>query len=1122
MHLKLLCAFLTEGFNKKMRIMKITALLLLSACMCVSAKSVSQQVTISEKNAPLEKVFREIKRQTGYSFVYTAKQLEKAAPVTLSVKNTPIREVLEACFRNQPLVFTLMDDMVIIKEKITIAPRSELPAAKPLMKVKGKVTDATGQPLPAATVQIKGTQRGTLTDGEGNFQLDADAGAILLFSLMGFETAELPATENMNVVLKVKQSDLEAVVVVGYGTQKKVNLTGSVATVGSKQLADRPVTSVANALQGTMAGVAVTAASSGQPGKDGGTIRVRGIGTMNNANAMVVVDGVISSMNNVNPDDIESISVLKDAASASIYGSRAANGVILITTKKGKKGVPQVVFNAYMGKQSATALPDFLPSWDAAILYNQARVNEGGAPRYTAEEIQKFRDGSDPYKYPNTDWLDLAYQGSGLQQNYYLGVSGGSDKSQYAFSLGMFDQDGLMEKTNSKRYTTRFNIQQQINQRLTLSGNLAYTLSRMKEPQSSYPDVPAFTQIVRQFNRISPMVPYKQANGHYGYIGDGSPAAWLESPSQRNEDYSDLFGNVAADLEIVKGLHFRPSLAITQRFGQTKAFISDIQYYNSDGSKSMYQGPINVTDGQTTNMVVTHQDLLEYGTSFGKHNLKALAGYYQEYTKYTWNEGFRKNLLNNVLDQVNLGSSDGQTAKGYAYEGALQSFFGRINYDYDGKYLFEANIRRDGSSRFRPDNRWGTFPSFSAGWNVDRENFFVPLKDVVSSLKLRASWGELGNQTMSDDADYPSSPYYRYLPMYYTNQDYTFGGLSPIVSPGLSMVNGYNADILWETTAETNFGLDASFLGGKVTFTADWFNKKTRDILIEVPVGAVYGLKPPTQNAGIVSNKGWEFTAGFNDSKGDFTYSVAANASFIKNKIEKFISPGPSGYTIRQEGLPINALWGYIAEGLFQTKEEVAAHAKQNANTAPGDIKYKDLNGDGVIDTKDKTYIGNYYPKMTYGLTLNGSWKNIDLTLFVQGAAGVKTYIDGGKIGNISTSTGKPTSAMLDSWTPQNPGASLPRALFGWKQNDQASMPSSFWVDDASYLRLKNLQVGYTFPQSWLDRVGIKRARLFYSGQNLLTFTGLYKWIDPEAPSTSSIYYYPQVKINTVGLNVTF
>ncbi|MGE7777659.1 TonB-dependent receptor [Chitinophaga sp. NPDC101104] len=1100
--------------------MKLTALFLLSACMCVSAKTLSQQVTISEKNAPLEKVFREIKRQTGFSFVYTAKQLEKAAPVTLSVKNRHISEVLEACFRNQPLVFTLLDDVVIVKEKAaSAAARSEIPDAKPLMQIKGKVTDEKGEPLPGATIQIKGTQRGTVTDGEGNFQLQADAGAVLLVSQMGFETLELPATENMKIVLKPKQSDLEAVVVVGYGTQKKVNLTGSVAAVTSKQLADRPVTNVASALQGTMAGVAVTAANSGQPGKDGGVIRVRGIGTLNNSSAMVVVDGVISSMNNVNPDDIESISVLKDAASASIYGSRAANGVILITTKKGKKGAPQIVFNTYVGKQKATALPDFLPSWQSASLYNQAQLNQGNAAYYKPEEIQKFKDGSDPFNYPNTDWLDLAYQGSGIQQNYYLGLSGGSETGQYSLSLGMFDQAGLVEKTNAKRYTTRFNISQQLSQRLRVSGNLAYTYNPVKEPQSSYPGVPDFTQIIRQFNRISPTVPYKFANGHYGYIADGSPAAWLESPSFRNDNTSDLLGNVSADLEIIKGLHFKPSLAYTQRTVQTKSFISDIQYYDKNGNPTMYPGPNSLKDGSQTNMVVTHQDLLEYGTSFGKHNLKALAGYFQEYTKYTFNEGFRKNFLNNNLSQLNLGSADGQTTGGYAYESALQSLFGRINYDYDGKYLFEANIRRDGSSRFAKKNRWGTFPSFSAGWNIDRENFFQGVKQYVTAMKLRASWGELGNQTLADDGENPAAPFYPYIPMYFGSQNYGFGGA---IAPGISLLRGANADIVWETTAESNVGLDASILGGKVNLTVDWFKKRTRDILIEVPVSAVYGLKPPAQNAGIVVNKGWEFTVGYSDSKGDFNWGANGNVSFIRNNIEKFISSGPSGYTIKQEGLPINAFWGYIADGIFQSKAEVDAHAKQNGNTNAGDIRYRDLNGDNVIDTKDKTYIGNYYPKATYGLTLNGGWKSFDLTVFFQGAAGVKTYIDGGKLGNVSTSAGKPTSALLDTWSPENPGASLPRILYTWKQNDQSSMPSSFWVKDASYLRLKNLQLGYTLPENMLRRIGIKRARVYYSGQNILTFSGLYKWVDPEAPSSSSIYYYPQVKVNTLGLNVTF
>ncbi len=1127
MHLKLLCTSLPEGINKKMRVMKLTAILLLSVCMCVSAKTVSQTVTLSEKNAPLDKVFREIKKQTGYTFVYTAKQLAKATPVTLTVRNSNIREVLDICFRNQPLIYTLMDDMVIVKEKAVsgaIAMATEA-AAKPPVKVKGSVKDASGAPLIAATVVIKGTQKGVLTDEKGNFQIDAEPNAVLVISLLGFQSKEVTvAQEEISVVLEPKQSDLEQVVVVGYGVQKKVNLTGAVATVNSKQLENRPVTSVSNALQGTMAGVAVTAASSGQPGKDGGTIRVRGIGTLNNSNAMVMVDGVISSMNNVNPDDIETISVLKDAASAAIYGSRAANGVILITTKKGKKGAPQIVFNTYVGKQNATALPDFLPSWQAATLYNQALKNEGKPVRYTDAEIGKFRDGSDPFNYPNTDWLDIAYRGNGIQQNYYLGVSGGTDKGQYSFSLGMYDQNGIMEETNAKRYTTRFNISQNLTDRLKVYGNLAYTYSITKEPQASYPGVPDFTQIIRQFNRISPIIPYQYANGHYGSIGDGNPAAWLESPSYGRENYADLLGNVGADLEIVKGLHFKPSMAYTMRAGQTKSFVADIQYYNAAGEKTFYQGPNSVTDENTTTNVVTFQHLLEYGHNFGKHNFKVLGGYFQEYTKYTWDEGYRKNLLNNELSNVNLGSTDGQRAGGYSYEAALRSFFGRLNYDYDGKYLFEANVRRDGSSRFKPDNRWGTFPSFSAGWNIDREDFFTPVKSVVSNLKLRGGWGQLGNQTLTgfDDVNFPTYPYYPYIPTVSGSQNYALGGTSAIIAAGVAPMNGANNDIKWETTTETNVGIDAGFLGGKFTLTADWFKKRTADILIAVPVGAVYGLNPPTQNAGIVENKGWEFTAGYNDSKGDFSWNATANAAIIDNQIVEYISEGPSGYTIKQEGLPINALWGYIAEGIFQTKEEIAGHAKQSANTQPGDLKYKDLNGDKVIDTKDKQYLGNYYPKVTYGLNLGGSWKNVDVMVFFQGAAGVKTYIDAGKLGTISTSSGKPTSALLNTWTDANTSASLPRVLSTQQQNDPSSMPSSFWVKNASYMRLKNLQIGYTIPQGLLDRIGIKKARVFYSGQNILTFSGLYDWIDPEAPSTSSIYYYPQVKVNTVGLNVTF
>ena len=989
--------------------------------------------------------------------------------------------------------------------------------------ITGSVKNGRGEPLSGATVQENGQAANavqTKLDGTFTITLRGTTNSLSV-SFIGYkdQVVSVNGESTLLIVLEEASTQSQEVVVVGYGTQKKANLTGAVGAVGAKELTNRPVTSVANALQGTLAGVTVTAASSGQPGRDAGSIRVRGIGTLNSAGAMVVVDGIISTMNNVNPDDIETISVLKDASSAAIYGSRAANGVILITTKKGKRGKAQVAYNAYVGKQDATGMYDFLPSWQAATLYTQALRNQGNTTGgYTDAQIQTFKDGSDPYNYPNTDWLDLAYNGSGIQQNHYLGINGGNDKTRYMLSLGYFDQDGLIKKTNAKRYTTRFNINSDVTDRLKVTGNIAYTYSLIKEPQSSLSGVPGFTQIVRQLNRIGNMVPYKYANGNYGAISDGSPMAWLESPSFNNENYYDLAGNLGADLEIVKGLHVKPTLGYVSSIGQTKTFIADIQYYNGLGEKTFYQGPNSVTDGNATLMRVTAQALVEYAKKMGKHDFKVLGGYSQEYTKNTANSAYRKSLLNNQLTEINVGSADGQLASGYATELALRSWFGRLNYSFDDKYLFEANLRRDGSSRFSETNRWGTFPSFSAGWNIEKETFFEPLANTISNLKLRASWGKLGNQETLNFQGTPS--YYPYITTISAGENYTF---ADGVALGIAPVNGANVNLVWERTTTSGAGIDAVFLHRKLNFTVDWFNRKTTGILYALPAAATYGLNAPVQNAAAVSNKGWEFTLGYTDKKGDFNYNASFNVSIIDNKVTDLAGTGAviSGSTIRDVGLPINSLYGYIAEGIFQTAAEVAASPVINrARTAPGDIKYKDVNKDGAITAADKQYLGNYYPKTTFGLNLGASWKSFDLSVLLQGAANVKTYIEG-KLGEVGE-TSKPTSALWDSWSTTNTGASMPRILYSWTQNNAISTPSSFWVKNGSYLRLKNLQVGYSLPAGIISKIGISKARFYYSGQNILTITGLYDWIDPEAARSSGIYYYPQVKVHTVGLNVTF
>ncbi|MBS1745788.1 MAG: TonB-dependent receptor [Bacteroidetes bacterium] len=994
-------------------------------------------------------------------------------------------------------------------------------------KVSGIVkSSSTNEPLAGASVLGKSGAT-AITDNSGNFSINAATGDVLHISFVGYVAQDYTIKENegfINVSLQLSTEQLSDVVVVGYGTQKKVNLTGSVAAISEKQLANRPVTSVGNALQGQMAGVTVTAASSGQPGSDAGTIRIRGIGTLNNANPVIVIDGVITTLNNlnnINPDDIASISVLKDAASAAIYGSRAANGVILITTKLGKKGTSQITYSGYVGKQSANGLPDFLPSWQAASLYNEALSNEGRTLRWTDEDIQKFKDGTDPYGHPNTDWLGLFYQGNGIQQNHYVGLSGGNDKTQYSLSLGLYDQNGLVKKTNAKRYTARYNVQTQVTDKLSVTGNLAFTFSSQKQPTNPYTG--NFTQLVRQINRISPTIPYKFENGYYGYIADGSPMAWLEGKSEQNTEYYDLLSNVAANWEPVKNLHIRPSISYVMKTSHSKNFVADQQYYDADGNETFYQGPNYVTDGNGFMNTVTMQALVDYSKSFGDHNFKILGGYSQEYNKYSYDDGYRKSFLNNLLTDVNLGSTDGQTTSGYSYEFALQSYFGRLNYDYAGKYLLEANLRYDGSSRFAPENRWGLFPSFSAGWNIDKEDFFDNLKQTISSLKLRGSWGKLGNQTLSSGLSVDQQ-YYPYISLISGSQNYIFGGTSPVIAAGISPVSGSNEDIKWETTRETDIGFDAGFLRNKITLTVDYFDKLTNGILLSIPVGAPYGLTAPVQNAAKISNKGWEFTVGYNGGGKEFTYNINANVSFIKNEVKDLSGTGPiiGGYTFYDVGVPFYSFYGYKAAGIFQSDDEVAKAPYQSTRTAAGDLRYVDIDGNDTINSADRTNLGTYFPKTTFGLTFTAQWKGFDLTVFLQGAAGVKNYTDLGKIGSVSSSAGKPTAALLNTWTPDNTNASMPRIWYSYTQNDPNSTPSSFWVKDGSYVRLKNLQVGYTISAHILNKIGINKVRIYYSGQNLLTFDHLYDWVDPESPNSSSIYYYPQVQVNTIGLNVTF
>lgn len=1113
-----------------MRIGLLSVVLSLSVAGTLCAKPVSGQevldrkVSITADHKEIRTILRDIAQSTGVKFVYVSPGVQDRLKVTLLAQGDNLNTVLNRLLAPYHIAYEVVGTQIILTP---VAP-APLVERKP---INGRVADAQGTPLPGVSITVVGRKTGTSTNEKGQFSIDAPGDASLQVSAVGYvsQTIKVEGRTDISIILTKADNSLNEVVVVGYGTQKKADLTGAVSTVSSQQLEDRPATGVTNALEGTMPGVTVIQ-SNGQPGRDAGSININGIGTLNNTNPLIVVDGIIvSSMDQVNANDIESVSVLKDAASSAIYGSRAANGVVVITTKKGKKGTSRLEYDAYVGKQTPTRLPDYLPSWQTATMYNQALSNVGIAPFYSAADIQAYKDGSDPIGHPNTNWLALFYNKSGIQQNHYLSVSGGSDKSQYMFSLGYFDQEGNVEKTQAQRYTTRLNLSSQVSKRLSAYSNISFTFNPFQEPLSSYPGVPQFSQMIRQINRISPTVVNQYPNGDYGYISDGNPMAWLNSPSIGKYNHYQLQTGAGIDWEIINGLHFRPLAGYTLTMDQNKSYVADVQFYDpTTQAPTLYQGPNNVTDQYDNTTYVTLQALLDYTKEWKGHTLKILGGYSQEYYKDYTLTGYRQDFLNNDLTDINAASTSGQSTTGYSDELALQSFFGRLNYDYEGKYLFEANLRYDGSSRFDTANRWGTFPSFSAGWRISKEKFFRPLDSWFSDLKLRGSWGQLGNQNLNqlyENGVYYNN-YYPYITTVSTGQNYTLGGSSPVIATGVAPTIGANPNIKWETTTESDFGLDAGFLNNKVTFTADYFIKNTTNILLSVPVGAVYGLTAPTQNAGAVQNKGLELAAGYRGRSGAFTYGVSANAAFIKNEVTSLDNTTPiiSGVEITKVGLPINSFWGYQAQGLFQNQQQVSSHAYQGVGTGPGDIIYKDLNHDDTVDqTNDRTYLGTYFPKVTFGFNLNAGWKGIDVTAFFQGAAGVKGYAEGIALGTVGTTVGKPTSAMLNSWTPTNPNASFPRLLTqSYLQNDPGTNPSSYWVRNASYLRLKNLQVGYTIPQDITRHIGVQKIRFYYSGQNILTFSQFYKWIDPEAPAGTAGYDYPQVKTNTLGVNVTF
>lgn len=1087
--------------------MRTTLILLFTVVFCSVAgtgHSQNARVTLNKRNVTLRETLNDIENQTDYLFIYS-NEIDVNEKISIKAKQESVANVLTHLLQRKNIDYSMEGNHIILsaqQEGVKETVETIMAKQQQGVTVKGVVVDISGEPIIGANIIEKGTANGTVTDFDGNFTLVVSNNAILQVSYIGYLTQEVKASgAAIRVVLQEDMKALEEVVVVGYGVQKKANLTGAVSNIDSDVLENRTSANVTNLLTGQVSGVTIVQSSS-QPGMDAGMLRVRGVGTLGNSEAMVLIDGMESSISNVNPNDIESMTILKDAAASSIYGVRAANGVILITTKKGSEGKAKINYSGHVGWQSPTSLPKFLGSYDYATLLNEAYTNDNLNAPYSEAELQKFKNQSDPINYPNTDWMKELISRNGAFHNHHLSISGGSKTNRYNVSLGYVDQQGLLENTSYNRMNFRTSLDTELNDRLNVSYNLSVIRGVRLEPAASVRTVMAYSL------RESPITTLKYGENKYGlFMNEHNSVALAKNSGTDKTVDTNVQGNIDLSYKITDWLSFKGNAGAIGRLADNKRFTKSMNFYNSDSDTPSRTTRNEVRDTDTKFMEYNLQAFLDFNHSFGKNTLSGLAGVSQIYNQSKFLRALRKDLpLSNSLGEINAGDVTTQETSGYMNEYALRSAFGRINYGFDDRYLFEFNLRYDGSSRFPKDNRFGFFPSVSAAWRLSEEGFFNSEK--INSLKLRGSWGLLGNQEIGNYAFYNT---------YIFDQDYVYNGA---ISPGISINNTIaNTRITWEKSSQVDIGVDLISFNGMFNATADFFIKDTKDILLQLPIPSMIGANPPMQNAGRVKNTGVELEMSHNNKINDFRYSVAFNISYIHNEITDLKGGETPG---RSVGDPIYNIYGYKADGLFNSQAEIDSSPKQTWGAVPGDVKYLDLNDDGVVDEQDRKSLGSYFPKINYGLNVNLEYKDFDLAILGQGT-GMVYGVMRHELGKAFYNGAKVSEVHLNRWTPENTNASYPR--LSMQNSNRNWHSSSYWMQNASYFRIRNLQFGYTLPQSFANKLMIDNLRVYLNVDNLLTITG-FKGVDPESnydlQNFQSGSYYPITRNYSFGLNISF
>lgn len=1154
--------------------MKRTALLITIAFMHLHASAFAQLITLQQKNVPLSRVLKEFRKQTGYNVLWSVTKINQGKPVDVNLRNTPLREALDQVLKDQPFTYEIEDKNVIIKLKtasVANVVNQATGTTQALNPVKGKVADDQNQPLAGATVSIKGKNIVTITDENGQFTIDATPTDILLFSYAGFVTAEKAVGNGTHFTISLQRAidDLHSVVVVGFGTQKKVNLTGAVSTVSSKSLETRPVSNVAQALQGMVPGLNIT-----QSGALGGslqnrpTMNIRGVGTIgegSRSGPLILIDGMEGDINALNPQDIDNISVLKDASASSIYGSRAPFGVILVTTKQGKAGKPQITFGSNYRVSSPVLLPHPMDSYTFATYFNDARLNSGQGVYFTPERMQRIKDyqagiikttlvprpgqpnlWADGYLdgNDNVDWYRVIYRTQTPAQDYSASVSGGKENVNYYLAGQYLNQTGLMNLGGD--HASRYNVTARIGAKLSNYASITY-IGRFSREESDRPSYMTNTLNQKIANQGWPVLPLYDNNG---YLYDApSWALSLRDGGRGAIQEDNISQQLKLNIEPVKGWKIA---------GDLNYSINDVFYhwellrtYNYDVAGNPYPAKTasEAHEEASRSNYVNLNFYTEYKRSLGVHNFKALAGVQSELYRTRIFKATRQGIIVpelTVIDATSGNDPNGKpvppTVSGNNRDWSTMGYFGRLNYDYAGKYLFEASLRYDGASRFRPERRWVYNPSASIGWNLDRENFWAPMESYINTFKIRGSYGQLSNQNTSDW--YPTYPA---MPVGSSNGNWLINGVRPNTSAAPGLVT---SSLSWETVRIWNIGADLSFLKSRLTATVEFFKRFTDNMIGPAPeLPVILGTAVPKANNTNLQTTGFELDIAWKDRLSNgLGYSIHGLLSDSRTRITKY--PNPTGNlptetaTTYNEGHLTGEIWGYKTIGIARSQEEMDKHLAglpnggQNAlgsNWKAGDLMFEDVNGDGKInagantvsDHGDLVLIGNKTPRYLVGLDLGADWKGFDFRAFFQGVLKrdyfINNYYFWGASTTIYSSAGLREHADYFRDDPDHPlGLNLdsyyPRPLLSTKNQVQ----QSGYLLNAAYIRLKNLQLGYSLPGSLTRKIGIQKFRAYISGENLFTITKMATMFDPETVDGGwEGSAYPLMKVYSIGATIT-